>query len=989
MADNTDPLDKRALAAEKIKAAAQAANDLLGESNDLAKSMVGHFSKLVELRKTESKYAANIRDFSKVVLRDTRMRRDIVEAMLVDINDAEKSLSVQQMLANDIDGSRQRLRTQILEKEKEIAEIEAQRAAGASGLESIYRKLSTELEELQKINNSSVQFAEKELEKRKAILKQVKSEAGYIAHVKDVSSQVLGIFGSMGQKIMSLYNTAKTVPIPFLILDALLTSGVDRFKDLDKAAENFRKNTGFTIDQMRDLRKVVEQINMDFQEMGIGPAEAYSAAKSLVAVYGRLSLVSKDALTTTSLLAANLGVATDDTAKTLSIFQGLGGVSEKVALNIIAATSGLAEGAGVSFSMVMRDVANASDQTLSLLGAAPTKLMLAALSARILGSDLNKLAGYQRRMLDYTSSITDELSASALLGQSISFQRARQLAYEGDIVGATRETLNVVKSLGDFNGMSVYQREAIAKATGIELTELTKMLAVEKQRDAILYGSDLEAAKRLRLQEAELKTLGEKLDAEKQDLTAQNEKLIRQQKIQGLLTRLTNLGEELLITFGDALEPIITPLVTILIPILKLGLSIIKGLLWSIAAAGKGLGKMVEWVTELKYGAESVGSIFNGWMNSIKNVFSVSKDESMSLMEKIATGVGATGLFLKLFFGTSGVGFVLGKIKLAFELTRSNMGSLLEKISLRKGYAAPIGPQLPKLPPAPKSGGMFSKLSGGIGKLGSKEMLKAAGVIAILAGSLVVFSFALKSFTGIEWDSVGKAGIALGVLSVGAAALGLIFPIALKGALVLGALGLAMIPFGLAAMAAGYGIKLFGEGIASSSAAILQLSNIDMTKTAIGITALGAALATFGGGQAASGLGSFVGNLLGGNIVDKLEGLASVGERLKVTASAITDIGQSMSQFANVTQFSSAVDVLTESLKKLNDQLEDLSLMKLAAITAARVVSPTSTPAAQESVSTAGMESRLDELIKLLKAGAIAVNMDGKKVSSMVAVSGT
>ena len=241
------------------------------------------------------------------------------------------------------------------------------------------------------------------------------------------------------------------IMLPFV---NLIMIAYDRFVQLDKAAESFRKQTGFSADQMRKLRSDAESVNRQFQDMGVGIEQVYESAKALTDVFGRTSLVTKETLGNVALLSANLGVAEADSANVLANFQGLGGATQEAAMNVIKVGAGISEKAGIPFKLVMNDIANASEQTTAMLGANPSKLMKSAIAARALGTDMNKIVSSQRKLLDYSSSINDELETSALLGRSISFQKSRQLAYDGDIVGAAKATLETVKRAGDFEKMS-------------------------------------------------------------------------------------------------------------------------------------------------------------------------------------------------------------------------------------------------------------------------------------------------------------------------------------------------------------------------------------------------------------------------------------------------------------------------------------------------------------------------------------------------------
>ena len=89
-------------------------------------------------------------------------------------------------------------------------------------------------------------------------------------------------------------------------------------------------------------------------------AQAYDAAKALTDVFGNTSLVTKEAMTNVALMSANLNVAVEDSAAVLATFQGLGGATQEAAMNMMKIGAGLSEKAAVPFSLVMKDISNAS-----------------------------------------------------------------------------------------------------------------------------------------------------------------------------------------------------------------------------------------------------------------------------------------------------------------------------------------------------------------------------------------------------------------------------------------------------------------------------------------------------------------------------------------------------------------------------------------------------------------------------------------------------
>ncbi len=826
--------------------------------------------------------------------------------------------------------------------------------------------------------------------------------------------------------------------------------GYDRFVQLDKAAENFRRTTGFTNTQMVELRKNVESVNKDFAALGVTIENAYKAAQALTDVFGRTSLVTKDAIENIALMSANLGVVEADAAEALSIFQGMGGATQEVAMNTMMAGAALSEKTGVPFSKVMGDIAKSSGTTAMLLGTTPSKLMKAAIAARALGTDLNTIAAQQEKLLNYSDSINSELEASALLGRSISFQRARQLAYEGKVEESAKATLDMVKQAGDFNEMNIYQRKALAAASGMELKDLTKMMAVEVQKNEIRMKGTDEQKEQLKMQEAELEKLRKTNDLTKDSVLEENKKAIAQAKIQGLMTQINNLLDQMKTTFADLLEPVITPLVKILIPAFKLLSLVVKG----IAPIIKGM------VYPFQYIAEKISEWTDG-LDVALNTSKKFKEFFENDVVKAILGIAGAGILYKVFFGSGGPLKLMSMLSTPFKYAKDAISGMMGKgaVDPSKGLSD-ISKGAEKVPSKSGVKDFLSDLASGLKKMGDGKVLFGAlnlipssiGLIAMIPAAI---GMAAIGVTG-GLFAVGAKGLAQGLSALAnpKVLLGTLALLGIGGAFALFGLGAklvadafvsiaavipeAIVPLtqlallspllyvaagGIGALAVGLGVlaaatipatvasvgiyviaksveKLgnsfeqvskntisLAKSIPTVINPIKQFASINMKETAEGMMMLSNSLASFGVGSAVAGIGSFVGNFLGGDPIAKMEKLASISDRLKDAASAISSIASATSRFSAVDSFAKSVGVLADSLNKLTDSLGDIKteeLAKLSTIAGATGARTEAAPAAT-TMSTEGIEAKLDKLTELLVGGAVKVYIDGKNVSAVVA----
>lgn len=285
-----------------------------------------------------------------------------------------------------------------------------------------------------------------------------------------------------------------------------------------------------------------------------------------------------------------------------------------------------------------------------------------------------------------------------------------------------------------------------------------------------------------------------------------------------------------------------------------------------------------------------------------------------------------------------------------------------------------------------KSGGFLQSIANGVKKFGDTKVLKGAMAMGILAGSVGLLAIGLKQFNGVDFKQMGKGLIAmtglvllakmlrrstgamlkgaLAVLALGAAMVPLAFslnlmkdvgigtigvlaaalitlgvsaailggfvPLIAMGALAIGLLGAALIPF---AYAADLAAQAFGNFVPD----IMALSQVD----GLNLIAVGAGLAAIGAGLVAMTGGSLIGSLLEG--LGSLFGAKSPMEKVTEFAKGLEDVdmnplldlgeafknlgsvGNVISMFKdlkpstkNLNNFSEAIDTLTEAMIRLD-----------------------------------------------------------------------
>lgn len=231
-----------------------------------------------------------------------------------------------------------------------------------------------------------------------------------------------------------------------------------------------------------------------------------------------------------------------------------------------------------------------------------------------------------------------------------------------------------------------------------------------------------------------------------------------------------------------------------------------------------------------------------------------------------------------------------------------------------------------------KSGGFLKGIANGVKKFGDSKVLKGALTLGILGGTVGLLAIGLKAFNGLDFKTMFKGFVALGALIMFARLIGKATFGILKGALAIGVLGAALIPFAFALNLmkdAGLGTILtiaVGLTALGVAAAILGGMLPVMLLGSVAIAALGAALIPFAyaAEMAAGAFGSFINDIIkislvdGANLILVGAGLAAIGAGL-VAMTGGNLLGSLLEGIGSLFGAKSPMEKVTDFAKGLQD----------------------------------------------------------------------
>jgi hypothetical protein len=632
-----------------------------------------------------------------------------------------------------------------------------------------------------------------------------------------IFSESVNKFGELSTKAGNLYTTTRNLIDPATFYFELLSRSVDRFIELDNAALKFRESTGFLSSQTKDVENNIRVASRDLSQFGVTAEVAGESAEKLANAFGDVSIANKDNIEYVALMKQNLGIAAEDSVNVLQSFMGIGAMSPQIARETAGAAASLAKAAGVPFGMIMKDVSKPSSEVRALLRGSVDALIKGAIEAKRLGTSLELVGKAAAGMLDFQTSISDEMEASVLFGKDINLQRARELSYAGDLKGFAKEQSRLLKEAGDVSKMDYFQRMGIAKALGMSVEEMDKMNAKQQELNKLRI-DDPETYARYT---ANLDTM----DKTNESLSEKYQKEMKSQQLANQQQKLLASINSIMVELGEVVLPFLSAFISIATVLLKISGIITKFILYP-----------------LKYLYDAA----NQWLNSVKPGIDIFQEigyglqfaiDKMDQFKEITAGVAA--LILGVGFVSKGFGFgnilmrailyplmplkfILQKtigsaFKGAMDVAGETVAASGKKIASNMASSA-VGaaPTTPSAGPA----GFMNSMKG----INPATVLSLGAALIMFAGAMYILAKAGQQFNTVDWSSLGKMGVILAALGLTIAALmytGVLETAA--GGIAL--LGLAFIPFSISALAAGKGMQLFGQGIQSVSTGISDIAS--------------------------------------------------------------------------------------------------------------------------------------------------------------------
>ena len=255
---------------------------------------------------------------------------------------------------------------------------------------------------------------------------------------------------------------------------ALLNSMVQSSKE----TKDLSNNLGVSLKRARQIQLEFGRFALQTGDARINSTELAKAQGELAQQLGLGVQFSGETLSNFVKLTEYMGISAKAAAQLSLISESLKESSSEFQGNLAKSVvqSSRALGINVPLKEAFEEIGNLSTTTLINLGRNPEEIGKAVAEARKLGIQLESIRGISQSLLDFESSIANELEAELFTGREINLERARLAALKGDDLSLTREIASQVGTIAEFENMSVLAREALAKSFGMNVDQLGTML---------------------------------------------------------------------------------------------------------------------------------------------------------------------------------------------------------------------------------------------------------------------------------------------------------------------------------------------------------------------------------------------------------------------------------------------------------------------------------------------------------------------------------
>lgn len=301
-----------------------------------------------------------------------------------------------------------------------------------------------------------------------------------------------------GLKMMSK-NIMEGIADPLTLIIAIFNAA----NKADKQATELAKSLTVTKDQAFGIRENFAQFSREIGDTAVTTDKLLEAFSKLTKNLGFNVPRSKELLAEFTKLTTKMGVSEESAAGLSKLTLATGKNARTVTTEALGTAQALQAQNGIQLDNreVLNDIGRVSGQLLANFKGNPKAIAEAVVQTKLLGTTLEQTRAQAETLLNFESSIDNELKAELLTGRELNLENARLAALKGDQATVAKELASQAMDFNAFSELNVIQQRALAESLGLSADQLSDQLLKQqmmgKSRAEIVAIGGEEAAQRL------------------------------------------------------------------------------------------------------------------------------------------------------------------------------------------------------------------------------------------------------------------------------------------------------------------------------------------------------------------------------------------------------------------------------------------------------------------------------------------------------------
>ena len=306
------------------------------------------------------------------------------------------------------------------------------------------------------------------------------------ASIEDIQKNMKGGFSKGALDSASMAAGAKGMVKSFMKSlgpVAMIVKLISAMIEGDKAASEMAKGLNMSYDSALAMRGQLREAAVDSGNVFVSTKGMSESMMEMNKALGTSVKPSKEMLTQFTEMREMAGFTNEELLGLKSISDATGMSLNDITGEFMAQAQISATSLGVKLNEkdLLKDIGKISAATTLSLGKNPALIAEAVSTAKALGMEMSKVEGIADSLLDFESSISNELEAELLINKDLNLEKARQAALNNDLATVAKEISEQAGSAAEFGEMNRIQQDALAKAVGMGREELAQTLFIQEQ----------------------------------------------------------------------------------------------------------------------------------------------------------------------------------------------------------------------------------------------------------------------------------------------------------------------------------------------------------------------------------------------------------------------------------------------------------------------------------------------------------------------------